>query len=241
MLESKGRTGTIQTRSSHISEKIWQSIHPRRIRLWSKRTTERRPYRLWRGETQSGVSPSVGRACCSVAPWLRKFGSIHLRNVGTISCKNVETLPLKNNLSRFKSLLVTGLWDITLTYLLPPIQSCSCKFWAWSCIVSNFAKGWRGDHKHKIMDRPLIPKYGTVSQVLLQLVLVSVIWPSTKEFIAETTCLKRSHAFSTLIKQGLMGRLQKLRHVTSPFYSNKRSHLYQRLEFRNYLAFTTYT
>ena len=161
MLESKGRTGTIQTRSSHISEKIWQSIHPRKIRLWSKRTTERRPYRLWRGETQSGVSPSVGRACCSVAPWPRKFGSIHLRNVGTTSCKNVETLPLKNNLSRFKSLLVTGLWDITLTYLLPPIQSCSCKFWAWSCIVSNFAKGWRGDHKHKIMDRPLIPKYGT--------------------------------------------------------------------------------
>ena len=161
MLESKGRTGTIQTRSSHISEKIWQSIHPRKIRLWRKRTTERRPYRLWRGETQSGVSPSVGRACCSVAPWLRKFGSIHLRNVGTTSCKNVETLPLKNNLSRFKSLLVTGLWDITLTYLLPPIQSCSCKFWAWSCIVSNFAKGWRGDHKHKIMDRPLTPKYGT--------------------------------------------------------------------------------
>ena len=161
MLESKGRTGTIQTRSSHISEKIWQSIHPRKIRLWRKRTTERRPYRLWRGETQSGVSPSVGRACCSVAPWLRKFGSIHLRNVGTTSCKNVETLPLKNNLSRFKSLLVTGLWDITLTYLLSPIKSCSCKFWAWSCIVSNFAKGWRGDHKHKIMDRPLIPKYGT--------------------------------------------------------------------------------
>ena len=65
------------------------------------------------------------------------------------------------------------------------------------------------------MDRPLIPKYGTVSQVLLQLVVVSVIWPSTEEFIAETTCMKRSHAFSTLITQGLMERLQKLRHVTS--------------------------
>ena len=67
----------------------------------------------------------------------------------------------KNNLSRFKSLLVTGLWDITLTFLLPPTQSCSSKFWAWSYIVSNFAKRWRGDNKHKIMDRPLIPKYGT--------------------------------------------------------------------------------
>ena len=28
-----------------------------------------------------------------------------------------------------------------------------------------------GDHKHKIMDRPFMPKYGTVSQVLLQLVV----------------------------------------------------------------------
>ena len=91
----------------------------------------------------------------------KEIGSIHSRNVGTTSCKNVETLPRKNNLSRFKSLLVTGLWDITLTSLLPPIQSCSFKFWAWSYIVSNFAKGWRGDHKHKIMERPLIPKYGT--------------------------------------------------------------------------------
>ena len=70
-----------------------------------------------------------------------------------------------------KSLMVTGLWDITLTSLLPPIQSCSSKFWVWSCIASNFVKGWRGDHKHKIMDRLFMPKYGTESQVLLQLVV----------------------------------------------------------------------
>ena len=89
----------------------------------------------------------------------------------TTSCKNVEKLPQKNNLSCFKSLLVTGLWDIILTSLLPPIQSCSSKFWAWSCISSNFDKGWRGDHKHMIMDRPFMPKYGTVSQVRLQLVV----------------------------------------------------------------------
>ena len=89
----------------------------------------------------------------------------------TTSCKNVETLPRKNDLSCFKSLLVTSLWDILLTSLLPPIQSCSSKFWAWSCIASNFDKGWRGDHKHKSMDRPFMPKYGIVSQVLLQLVV----------------------------------------------------------------------
>ena len=28
-----------------------------------------------------------------------------------------------------------------------------------------------GDHKHKIMDRTFVPKYGTVCQVLLQLVV----------------------------------------------------------------------
>ena len=54
---------------------------------------------------------------------------------------------------------------------LPPIQSCSSKFWVWSCIANNFDKGRRGGHKHKIMDRPFMPKYGTVSQVLLQLVV----------------------------------------------------------------------
>ena len=59
------------------------------------------------------------------------------------------------------------------TALLPPIQSCSSKFWVWSCIASNFDKGWRGDHKHKFMDRPFMPKYGTASQVLLQLVVAS--------------------------------------------------------------------
>ena len=31
--------------------------------------------------------------------------------------------------------------------------------------------GGGGGHKHKIMDRPFKPKYGTVSQVLLQLVV----------------------------------------------------------------------
>ena len=38
-------------------------------------------------------------------------------------------------------------------------------------MASNFDKGWRGDHKHRIMDRPFMPKNGTVSQVLLQLVV----------------------------------------------------------------------
>ena len=31
--------------------------------------------------------------------------------------------------------------------------------------------GGGGDHKHKIMDRPFMPKYGKVSPVLLQLVV----------------------------------------------------------------------
>ena len=70
--------------------------------------------------------------------------SMSYKYEATTSCKNIETLPQKNNLSRFKSLPVTGLWDIILTSPLPPIQSYSSKFWAWSCIASNFDKGWRG-------------------------------------------------------------------------------------------------
>ena len=61
---------------------------------------------------------------------------------------------------------------------LPPIQSCSSKFWAWSRTATNFDKGWRGDHKHKIMDRPFMPKYHTLSEVLLQLVVTWMISPS---------------------------------------------------------------
>ena len=94
-------------------------------------------------------------------------------NDATTSCKNVETPPRKSNLSCFKWLPVTGLWDKIVTPLLLPFQSCSSKFWAWSCTASNFEKGWRGDHKHKIMDRLIKPKYGPVSQVLLQLVVAS--------------------------------------------------------------------
>ena len=85
--------------------------------------------------------------------------------VATTSCKNVETLSRKNNLSCFKSLLVTGLWDKILTSLLPPFKVVPPSF------EHGLVKGWRGGHKHKIMDRPFKPKYGTVSQVLLQLVV----------------------------------------------------------------------
>ena len=92
----------------------------------------------------------------------------------TTSCKNFETLRRKNDLSCFKSLPATGLWDIILTSLLHSIQSCSSKFCAWSCIASNFDKGWRGNHQHEIMDGPFKSKYGTVSQVLLQLVVSTI-------------------------------------------------------------------
>ena len=64
-----------------------------------------------------------------------------------------KTLPRKTDLYYFKSLRVTH-----LTSLLLSIQSCSSKFWASSCIASNFDKGWRVDHKHKIWTA----KIGTV-------------------------------------------------------------------------------
>ena len=89
----------------------------------------------------------------------------------TTSCKNVvETVGRKNDLSSFKSLLVTGLWYIVLTSPLPFIQSCFSKFWAWSCIASSFDKGWRGIKSARV-ERPFKANYGTMSQVLLQLVV----------------------------------------------------------------------
>ena len=62
------------------------------------------------------------------------------------------------------------------TDLPPPSHSkLFLQVWVWSCIASNFDKGWSGNHKDKIMDRPFMPKYGTVSQVLLQLVVALIL------------------------------------------------------------------
>ena len=131
--------------------------------------------------------------CRSPFTSLKSFMGIPWTNLMTSSqmaCYNqlqkCWDTPTKNDLSCFKSLLVTGLWDIILTSLLPPIQSCSSKFWVWSCIASNFDKGWRGDHKHKIMDRPFMPKYGTVSQVVLQLVVATRVPPPDFAFWAKS-------------------------------------------------------
>lgn len=48
-------------------------------------------------------------------------------------------------------LLVTQLWDTTLTPPHPFIGSCSFNFWTCSCIARNFYHGERADHKRKIM------------------------------------------------------------------------------------------
>ena len=100
--------------------------------------------------------------------------TFELPRSATTSCKNVEKLRRKTDLSSFKSLLVTGLRDIIMISLLPPIQSTFLK-WALSCTATNLYKGRRmRDHKHKIMDRPFTPKYGTMCQVLLQVVVAWV-------------------------------------------------------------------
>ena len=82
------------------------------------------------------------------------------------SWKNVETLRGKKR----PFLLQIAAVRYKLTSLLPSVQSCSSKFWAWSCIVSKFDKGWRRNHKLNgqaiLFISQLKPKYGTVSQVL---------------------------------------------------------------------------
>ena len=109
----------------HISKSIWlQQL----LKNWGG------------GEEECNIGDS------KIASMVRLRGHSRSRrySVATTSCKNVETLQRKNDLSCFKSLLVTALWDIILTSLFSPIQSWSSKFWAWSCIASNFDKGWRG-------------------------------------------------------------------------------------------------
>ena len=133
--------------------------------------------------------------------------------------KMCKTLSRKNNLSCFKSLLVTGLWDIILTSLLPPIQSCSSKFWAWSCIASNFDKGWRGGHKHKIMDRPFKEQYSTVSQVLLELV---VVWWAGSPFSYGRVTVLLSIWALCLAQPHQLGQGETIRACTNTFGLGKK-------------------
>ena len=54
--------------------------------------------------------------------------------------------------------LVTRLWDISLTSSFSSIQSCSSKFWAWSCNASNFDReesGWQGQDLRMVMNAPI--------------------------------------------------------------------------------------
>ena len=54
--------------------------------------------------------------------------------------------------------LVTCLWDISLTTSLSSIQSCFCKFWAWSCVASNFDREegeWQGQDLRRAIDAPI--------------------------------------------------------------------------------------
>ena len=62
----------------------------------------------------------------------------------TTSCKNVETLSRKNNLSCFKSLLVTGLWDKILTSLLPPFKVVPPSFEHGLVLLATLKRGGGG-------------------------------------------------------------------------------------------------
>ena len=78
---------------------------------------------------------------------VRWWGVIGWEFLATTCCKNVETLSRKKQ--RVLLQIAASHRSVRLNSDLPPlppppIQSCSSKFWAWSCIASNFEKGWRG-------------------------------------------------------------------------------------------------
>ena len=69
---------------------------------------------------------------------------LHTVEKATTSCKNVETLSRKNNLSCFKSLLVTGLWDKILTFPLPPLKVVPPSFEHGLVLLATLKRGGGG-------------------------------------------------------------------------------------------------
>ena len=88
----------------------------------------------------------------------------------TTSCKNVETLPWKNDLSCFKSLLVTGLWGIILTSL--PFKVVRPSFEYGLVLLATLIRGGGGITSTRSWTGHLCQNT-VVSQVLLQLVVAA--------------------------------------------------------------------
>ena len=106
------------------------------------------------------------------------------KGLTTTSCKIVETFPIKNSFSFSKSLLLRNLWDTTHSPSLSPFQSCPSKFQAWcrTATCSNFDKRGR-ESGRTIMETLLKAKWCTVSQIFLQLVVVTPSY-SCRFFVA---------------------------------------------------------
>ena len=65
--------------------------------------------------------------------------------------------------------------------------------------------GGGGDQKHEIMDRPVRPKYGTMSQVLkLQLVVACLLVNSHSELHTSLDRVQRKSVYSLLFGQAVV-------------------------------------
>ena len=101
---------------------------------------------------------------------------IFLSGEATTSCKNVETLRWKIGLSllQIAASCTSVIYNTdrpsppSPSLPFPFIQSCSTKYGL--VLTATLIRGGGRDHKHKIMDRPFKQKWGTVSQVFLQLI-----------------------------------------------------------------------
>ena len=89
----------------------------------------------------------------------------------TTSCKNVvETVGRKNDLSSFKSLLVTGLWYIILTSPSLPFKFVPPSVEHGLVLLATSLRGGGGIKSARV-ERPFKANNSTMSQVLLQLVV----------------------------------------------------------------------
>ena len=100
------------TEDSRLGDGVWCEVS-----LFPPTRTHLHLHRRRGGDALQKVYPSLQYISLHLP---RNLKAWNFTLVATTSCKNVETHPQKNDLSCFKSLLVTRLWDIILASLLPP-------------------------------------------------------------------------------------------------------------------------
>ena len=124
---------------------------------------------------------------------------IFLSREATNSCKNVETLQWKTGLSllQISASCTSVIYNTDRPSL--PFPSLSLKVVPprqyGLVLLATLIRGGGGNHKHKIMDRSFKQKWGTVSQVFLQLIAALYKKKASIDYSAQQDCITISVYF----------------------------------------------